>query len=78
MGTLATIGCQKIKIKQDVRVGLLSTGNELVRFDMADVPAGKIRDSNKIMLKTLLATLSCQIVNLGSVCDSGVEIDNKF
>ncbi len=61
-----------------MRVGLLSTGDELVGSDTKHVPAGKIRDSNKIMLQTLLASLSCLMVNLGSVGDSGVEIDKKF
>lgn len=75
IGTLATLGHLKVNVVRSVIVGLLSTGNELVSFYQEIVASGKIRDSNKIMLIQLITTLNCQIQDLGSVGDSGSEID---
>ena len=37
-----------------VKIGVLSTGNELVDAGIERLPVGKIRDSNKIMFKSIL------------------------
>ena len=51
IGLLATVGrIQDIKVYRRARVGLLSTGDELVAASTVDLPQGKIRDSNKRML----------------------------
>ena len=63
-----------MKVQKVPRVGLLSSGNELSTVG-EELKEGQIRDTNKIMLKTYLETLSCEIVDLGSVGDSGDEID---
>ena len=49
---------------------MLSTGDELVSPYSADVSYGKIRDSNKAMLMTLLKVYSCEIEDLGTVSDN--------
>jgi molybdopterin biosynthesis enzyme len=36
-------------------VGLISTGDEIVAADRIDIQRGQVRDSNKIMFKSLLA-----------------------
>ena len=54
VGLLATLGVQKIKVFKRVKVGVLSTGDELVSPYSAEISFGKIRDSNKAMLMTLL------------------------
>ena len=54
IGLLAALGMTKISVKRCLRVGVLSTGDELI--DPAQTPVGgQIRDSNGIML-----TLACQ------------------
>ena len=57
IGLLATVGqISQIKVfskQKQVRIGILSTGNELVSASTVDLPPGKIRDSNKCMLKAL-------------------------
>ena len=37
-----------------VKIGVLSSGNELAPADTVDVPSGQIRDSNKCMLMALV------------------------
>lgn len=54
VGLLATLGVQKIKVLKRVKVGVLSTGDEIISPYSAEISFGKIRDSNKAMLMTLL------------------------
>lgn len=75
---LCTIGKLSLKVYQHPRVGVLSTGNELVSPDAKEVPLGKIRDSNKAMLMMMLAQLPCTVTDLGSVQDSTEELQSKF
>ena len=80
MGLLASIGhTRNILVYKRPVLGLVSTGNELVDVttSTADLLPGKIRDSNKIMLESLLSR-SAQVINLGSVGDSSKEIDAVY
>jgi gephyrin len=43
-----------IKIYRKPIIGLLSTGNELVDASSERLDDGKIRDSNKLMLKAII------------------------
>jgi len=55
IGLLATVGRVKgIKVFRKPVIGLLSTGNELVDASSAELEDGKIRDSNKLMLKSII------------------------
>ena len=79
IGLLATVGkIQDIKVYRRARVGLLSTGDELVAASTVDLPQGKIRDSNKRMLQALLKDLGAEAVDLGTVKDSGEAIDTTM
>jgi gephyrin len=52
---LATVGHIKdIKVYKRPIIGLLSTGNELVDASTEHLEDGKIRDSNKLMLKSII------------------------
>lgn len=53
VAVLATFGYAQVPVIRKPRVGLLSTGNELVRIDQPLVP-GKIRESNTPMLAALI------------------------
>ena len=62
-----------------MKVGLLSTGNELVPASTSDLPPGKIRDSNKVMLKAVSNELRhAEMIDLGSMQDSGTAIDETI
>jgi len=49
LGLLAGLGIKNISVKQMLRVGIISTGDEIVPFDEEPAP-GKIRDMNSVVL----------------------------
>ncbi len=70
IGLLATVGRIKgIKVYQKPVVGILSTGNELVDASTETLDDGKIRDSNKLMLKNILKefNVAAEIKDFGTV-----------
>jgi molybdenum cofactor synthesis domain-containing protein len=72
LGVLASIGCTDVVAVPRLRVGVLSTGDELVQGGRRLLP-GQIRESNKPMLLALVARTGCEPVDLGLVPD-----DEKF
>lgn len=78
IGLLATVGMIKgIKVYKKPIIGLLSTGNELVNANTAHLEDGKIRDSNKLMLKSILRefNLASEIKDYEAVGDTEAELD---
>ncbi len=72
IGLLATVGRIKgIKVYKKPVIGLLSTGNELVDSSTEILEDGKIRDSNKLMLKSIIKEfgVASEIKDFGSVQD---------
>lgn len=69
VGVLATIGVAAPRVRRKATVAVLSTGDEL--FPVADptLPPGGIRDSNRPLLKGLLAELGVEIVDMGIIPD---------
>jgi molybdopterin molybdotransferase len=67
VGVLATVDAQRVKAFPRVRVGVLSTGDELV--ESGPLAPGKIRDSNRPMLLAQLAGAGADAVDLGSAHD---------
>lgn len=71
LGLLKQCGMTHIQVRKKVRVGILSTGNELVlgKWDLqADGRQGKIPDVNRPVLCQMLQQLGlCHVVDLG-VC----------
>ncbi|MFD2372106.1 gephyrin-like molybdotransferase Glp [Brevibacillus sp. GCM10020057] len=54
LAVLATFGCTRVSVVRKPRVGLLSTGMELLDMEQPLSP-GKIRNSNTLMLSALIA-----------------------
>lgn len=74
-GTLATQGVADPTVYRIPKVGILSTGSELVEVnDVLGPGPGKIYNSNRHMLETALKRLGCACVYLGSAGDSAEEI----
>lgn len=73
LGVLASIGIEQIKVFPRVRVGVLSSGDELVESGSA-IEVGQIRDSNRKTLIGLLQQASFEPVDLGLVKDNEVAI----
>ncbi|MCQ8893066.1 MAG: molybdopterin molybdotransferase MoeA [Methanolinea sp.] len=67
-GVLAAIGCSVVPVFPMPRVGVISTGNELV--DAREVPGeGRVRDSNGPMIAAYLRTCGCREKTYGIVPD---------
>jgi molybdenum cofactor synthesis domain-containing protein len=67
IGVLATIGARNVRVYRRARVGVLSTGDELVEH--GPLAPGKIRDSNRPMLLAQLRDAGAEPVDLGSAQD---------
>jgi molybdopterin molybdotransferase len=69
IGLIASVGCHEVEVYKRLRVGVMSTGDELV-----DPPAplgpGKIYNSNHYTLQSLILSLGMEPVDLGMVADS--------
>ena len=68
-GTLAAQGETQPLVYRRLRVGILSTGNEVIEADEALRP-GKIRNSNRHTLETVLTSLGFEPVYLGLAGDN--------
>ena len=66
LGVLANLGLRKVPVYPRARVGVLSTGDELVN--------GQIQDSNRPALLALCRQSLFEAVDLGCVGDTGEEI----
>jgi molybdenum cofactor synthesis domain-containing protein len=73
LGVLAGIGAGEVLVHPRLRVGVLSTGDELVEAGQALGP-GQIRDSNRATLLALVAQNGWQAVDLGLIRDDEAAI----
>jgi molybdenum cofactor synthesis domain-containing protein len=69
VGVLASIGAATVRVHRRVRVGVLSTGDELVPIDGGPLAPGQIRDSNRPMLVALARDAGAEVVDLGLARD---------
>ena len=68
LGVLASIGATEVEVGRRPRVGVVSTGDELVAPGAALGP-GQIRDSNRVALLAALAELGVEPIDLGLIAD---------
>jgi molybdenum cofactor synthesis domain-containing protein len=73
LGVLASIGMRTVPVFPRARVGVLSTGDELVDGGEPLRP-GQIRDSNRRTLLALLAEANCEAVDLGHARDEEAAV----
>ena len=77
VGVAATAGAAEVTVYRRPRVGLLSTGDELV--DVGAVPVGaQIRNSNQYMLEALVRAAHAEAVWLGTARDDRDELRKKM
>ena len=74
LGVLASIGVVTVHVRRRLRVGVLSTGDEL-REGSATLAPGQIRDANRPALLGLLDELGAEGVDLGHVADDEAAIE---
>ena len=68
IGALAAIGKTSVPVRTRLRVGVISTGDELVPADQKPGP-GQVRDVNSPMLTALLQEYGAEAVDFGIVVD---------
>ena len=73
LGVLTSLGIYRVGARPNARVGVMSTGDELVEGPQP-LEVGQIRDSNRHTLLALLAEAGCEPVDLGSIADDEAEI----
>ncbi len=69
IGVLASLGITHLDVAKKIRVGIISTGDELVSID-SPAEIGKIRDINTHILSALVSELGCIGTEYGIVDDS--------
>ena len=69
VGVLASIGAATVSVYRRPRVGVLSTGDELVPIDGGELAPGQIRDSNRPMLVALARDAGAELIDLGLARD---------
>ena len=77
VGVLAMLGCTAVEVVRRPRVGVISTGDELVA-DGSPLDAGQIRDSNRPMLLALCQAAGFDAVDLGLVPDEEALIERAL
>lgn len=73
VGAFASLGISKIPVAKKPRVGIISTGDEIVPVD-GSVPFGKIRDINSHILFSLFKELGCDGTEYGIIADKYDDI----
>lgn len=77
LGVLASLGFVRVPVYPRARVGVISTGDELVEGGGTLAP-GQIRESNREMLLALVEQANCIPVDLGLARDDKDEIAEVF
>lgn len=77
LGLLASVGCSEPEVFKPLRVGILSTGNELIEPPEPLKP-GQIYNSNRFSLGALVAGLGMEPKYFGVVEDSAEATRNAF
>ena len=71
---LATVGVTEVDVARRPRVAIMSTGDELVPPDTPRLAPGQIRDSNRPLMRALLAEAGADVVDLGIVGDDEARL----
>ena len=79
-GLLAACGFSEVLVRKKVRVGVLSTGNEIVSVDdnQETLPPGKIYDVNMRTISDAVRLCGCIPVQLGVAPDDFDEIEARL
>ncbi|WP_419780748.1 gephyrin-like molybdotransferase Glp [Maridesulfovibrio sp.] len=77
VGLLAALGIKEVSIHRKPRVGIISTGDELVEID-APQKVGTIRDVNSHTLRCLVNEAGAEAVNYGIVRDELDKLESTL
>lgn len=73
IGALAALGVSSVDVFRRVKVGILSTGDELVDID-SSLRIGEIRDVNSYSLRSMVTSIGCEVVYQDRIRDDFDEI----
>ena len=73
-GVLASINAHTVSVYARPRVGILSTGDELID-DGSPLQPGQIRESNRTMLRRIIAETGVEVVDIGIVRDDEAVLE---
>lgn len=77
IGVLAALGVSKVQVHRRPRVGVLSTGDELIDVD-AQLTPGKIRNSNSYAQAAQVLALGADLISLGVARDTEDHVRAKL
>jgi molybdopterin molybdotransferase len=77
IGVLAALGVARVAVRRRPRVAIFSTGDELRPLGERLAP-GQIYDSNRYMLRAMLARLPVEVLDLGLVRDTREDTLRAF
>jgi molybdopterin molybdotransferase len=77
LGSLASIGVTPVVFRQPL-VALMSTGDEVVEYTTSDLGPGKIRDTNRVVLRGMLDDMRIPYVDLGIIGDDVEELREAY
>lgn len=77
IGILCALGIDRVAVKKRVKIGIISTGDELVEIDKP-LTAGRVRDINSYLLNACCERLGCESVMYGIVKDDYAEISGSI
>jgi len=69
LGLLASVGLAEVAVKRKLKVATFFTGDEIVEPGH-ELAQGQIYNSNKYIIKGLLKSLDCEVIDLGIVPDT--------
>ncbi|KAI9492942.1 MoaB/Mog domain-containing protein [Zychaea mexicana] len=79
LGVLASVGIRQVQVYRKPRVGVLSTGNEVVdHVSTAQLKQGEIRDTNRITLLGAIKTAGFEAIDLGIIKDKVHDIESRL
>ena len=78
LALLKSVGVNTVSVYKKLKVGVLSTGNELVSSFNKNISEFQICDSNKLMLMTLVSNWGFEAIDLGIVQDNKKEVQNRI
>jgi molybdopterin molybdotransferase len=77
VGVLASMGREEVTVYKKLRVGILSTGDELV--NIGETPEiGQVRDVNSHLLASLVSSFGCEPVNYGIIKDDEASLSDAI